>query len=230
MAPSSTATPPTLRCSRRYVLWCNGQTSPPPSLLTLQLAEEKLCFPPYAKPMYSNLGFSLLGRVFARTAGTTWEKHVKTAVFDPIGMASTGTEFTPDVKSRMAVGYVGEEEAPLYNLGWNNPCGQAYSTARDLAQFIISTFIPLDDVALPAASQANKRAISVSSGRDMALPAYINRDFQSGFASPFELNLQNGYMVRHKGMSSHALGSSLCGIVTCRRQRAGVLRGHCVYP
>lgn len=70
--------------------------------------------------------------------GQKFEDYTKQTILNPLGMWSTGFEFTADVVTKMATGYTPDGNiAQLYNLGWNAPCGQMYSSGNDLAQLMI---------------------------------------------------------------------------------------------
>jgi CubicO group peptidase (beta-lactamase class C family) len=54
---------------------------------------------------YSNLGVSLLGRVLALKAGTTYEALVKERVLTPLGMTSTSITLSSEQNARVAPGH-----------------------------------------------------------------------------------------------------------------------------
>ena len=70
------------------------------------------------------------------------------------------------------------------------------SRARDLSKFVIANFIPLDNANIKANAS---RIITLNSAREMGRIVHINRDMQSGFATPFEVYFSNGYTIRMKG-------------------------------
>lgn len=62
--------------------------------------------------------FWYLGRILETVVGTTFEKYVQEKILNPLGMTSTGFDFTPEVLSRMAVGYEQDGSvAPIFNMG-----------------------------------------------------------------------------------------------------------------
>ena len=69
------------------------------------LASLELMYPPGQQPVYSNLGFALLGRVVEKITNDTWEHSIKKMVFDPLGMTTSGNTFTPDDIKKLALGY-----------------------------------------------------------------------------------------------------------------------------
>jgi CubicO group peptidase (beta-lactamase class C family) len=46
--------------------------------------------PPNVRPVYSNVGFGLLGRLLEGPAGTAWEDYLSANVLKPLGMTNTG--------------------------------------------------------------------------------------------------------------------------------------------
>lgn len=98
------------------------------------------------RPSYSNFGFALLGRLLEELVGESFESYVEKNILKPLNMANTGFtvrlstifteaiklitghQFTPEVRSKMAVGYFDgtDQPAPLYDLGWEAPAGQMY--------------------------------------------------------------------------------------------------------
>ncbi len=101
------------------------------------LQNQSLILPPYTLPSYSNLGFALLGNLLAESIfnntfanfSTVWKRwflhcfcndfsFFQSAILEPLGMSNTGFVFTPDVVSRIAVGYpAAGGVAPLNDLG-----------------------------------------------------------------------------------------------------------------
>lgn len=109
-----------------------------------RIANLSLIFPPNTMPIYSNLGFAILGRVLEEIAGMEWENYVQQFIVERLGLTNTGdvfvlccnslgSFFTPDIVHKMAVGYdYNGEVDPLYyaSLGWESPAGNMYSSAN----------------------------------------------------------------------------------------------------
>jgi len=90
---------------------------------------------------YSNFGYGLLGQLIEAVAGETYGDHVRRALIEPLGLASTGPE--PDSRTGlpMAVGY-GRPDAegtrqplPAVDTGALAPATGFYATAADLARW-----------------------------------------------------------------------------------------------
>ena len=54
---------------------------------------------------YSNIGGSLLGHVLARRAGVDYETAVQTRICEPLGMLSTTTTLSDELRARLAPGH-----------------------------------------------------------------------------------------------------------------------------
>ncbi|KAN0031238.1 hypothetical protein ACTA71_010323 [Dictyostelium dimigraforme] len=98
---------------------------------------------------YSNLGFSLLGRVLGESLKMkkgikeqeAYEYWVTNNIFKPLGMKNTTFDFEM-IKDNMAMGLYTNNNgnysiAPITPSGWNSPGGGIFSTANDMAQFMI---------------------------------------------------------------------------------------------
>ncbi len=101
--------------------------------------------PPNAKTRYSNIVPTLAGEVVATVSGEAFQKYQAAHIFAPLGMTKSAW-LVKDVpggkvlKSRLRVadgkGGFTHEECPLFDLG-TVPAGNLFTTAPDLAQFIM---------------------------------------------------------------------------------------------
>lgn len=94
---------------------------------------------PGARQEYSNYGFLLLGALIEKVSGTSYYEHVRSKVFEPAGMTSTGSlPESEDVPGRSA-GYMRPADAWVPNtetLPWRGTsAGGGYSTVGDLLRF-----------------------------------------------------------------------------------------------
>jgi CubicO group peptidase (beta-lactamase class C family) len=108
---------------------------------------------PGEKLAYSNLGFSLLGHLLARRAGTEFEALVKERVLNPLGMKSTSITLTPDQLARLAPGhnqYLQPQE--VWEMNTLQASGSMRSTANDLLRFV-SAYLGYQDTPLKEALQ-----------------------------------------------------------------------------
>ncbi len=99
---------------------------------------------PGEKYSYSNIGFGMLGLAVSRAAGKPFMELVRQEVFRPLHMTSSEFVLTPEMQSRLTVGYANRGERVNAELparehagrGYKVPNGGIYSTVGDLARFI----------------------------------------------------------------------------------------------
>jgi CubicO group peptidase (beta-lactamase class C family) len=101
---------------------------------------------------YSNLGYTLLGRVIRAVTGESYQTYISSNIFKPLGMNSTVWEHADLPDGVMAQGYRyhnGEwSEEPLLHDGPFGAMGGLISTISDFAQYAIlhlSAWPPRDD-------------------------------------------------------------------------------------
>jgi len=101
--------------------------------LTSDSALYGLQFPPGTRVRYNNAAYNLLGAVVEKAAGLPMHDYLRTAFFEPLGMADTGYE---DDSSGVVMGYanlgVGPSEQPNANVSIIVGAGALYSTLDDL--------------------------------------------------------------------------------------------------
>lgn len=76
---------------------------------------------------YSNMGFSILAAIVEQVSGESWEDYLRTNVFLPLGMRSTGFTFPPSKPDAFATGYlngqpqgvISDRIATLQGADWN---------------------------------------------------------------------------------------------------------------
>lgn len=121
-------------------LWgdCNVTTDE----ILRRIHSQKTIQPIDTRPSYSNFGFALLGRLLEELVGESFESYVEKNILRSLNMTNTGFKFTPKVQQKMAVGYFDgtDQPAPLYDLGWEAPAGQMYSTVEDLCHLMSLIF------------------------------------------------------------------------------------------
>jgi D-alanyl-D-alanine carboxypeptidase len=96
-------------------------------------------FEPGAEYRYSNYGMVLLGAIIERVSGLSYFDYVRTKVFEPAGMMSTGSLPEVDTVPDRSAGYMrnGDAWAPNTDtLPWSGTsAGGGYSTAGDFFRF-----------------------------------------------------------------------------------------------
>jgi CubicO group peptidase (beta-lactamase class C family) len=90
---------------------------------------------PYA---YSNFGYGLLGYLLGQAAGSDYETLVTTRVCGPLGLADTAFLVPGPSRDRKAQGYQGSRQVPDWRMGALAGAGALYSTAADLARFLLA--------------------------------------------------------------------------------------------
>lgn len=104
-----------------------------------------LVTPPNAKTRYSNIAPSLAGRTVEDVSGQSFETYQQEHLFEPMGMRNSAwlLKDVPGGKvipSRLIVadgqGGFARETTPLFDLG-TVPAGNLFSTAPDLARFLL---------------------------------------------------------------------------------------------
>jgi CubicO group peptidase (beta-lactamase class C family) len=90
---------------------------------------------------YSNLGYTLLGRVIKAVSGESYQEYIAANIFKPLGMRSTVWEYAGLPEGVMAHGYRhrnGEwSEEPLLHDGPFGAMGGLISTVGDFARYAI---------------------------------------------------------------------------------------------
>jgi D-alanyl-D-alanine carboxypeptidase len=96
---------------------------------------------PGTMPLYSNVGYAILGQVLAQIAGQSYEDYVVEHILRPLGMNNSGFPTSAMTPPGGATGYdhiSGGQGvvAPYLVLGPYNPAAGMISTPLDMAQFI----------------------------------------------------------------------------------------------
>lgn len=197
-----------------------------------RLKSSHLKLPPNTTPYYSNLGFTLLGRLIADkvfATGESYEALVHRLILEPLGMKNTSfilpSKYVAPVPPQ-----------PLIDMKWNAPAGQMYSSARDLqriatylsesAQKFFSfgnpynPFISFDPLTTSldvskSSEVANILGIRNDKIRLSMFPRFTNPDL-TGFSTPWEMYQVAGYTVRAKGGNINFYSSAVALIPDLR--------------
>ena len=106
-------------------------------------------FLPWTSPVYSNLGFMLLGLAISNITGKSMDDIYRETIFKPLGMTSSFST-VPTGEAELARSVMSGELAFEFFLdgGFTVPSGGLFSTINDLAKFGIgllnSTLLPTD--------------------------------------------------------------------------------------
>lgn len=100
--------------------------------------------PPNEEIVYSNTGFNIIGYLIGLLSGKPYPQYMEEEVFRPLEMYSSSFEQTPRIRGLMAQPYTKrtggaiEPVKPWYGGSIpEKPCGSLFSTAIDLAHFLI---------------------------------------------------------------------------------------------
>lgn len=114
--------------------------------------------PPVGKTfLYSNIGYAILGLAISRAAHKPFIDLVEELVFRPHGMKNSFYAIPKGFENRIAMGYTWNSISSIYESrqseeefagrGYKVPNGGVFTTANDLARFIISLTADIDPLA-----------------------------------------------------------------------------------
>jgi len=97
-------------------------------------------FEPGSQDRYSNYGFVLLGALIEKVTGQSYDDYVRTRIFEPAGMRSTGALPENENVPRRSAGYMKENGKWVPNTNTlpyrGTSAGGGYSTASDMLRFV----------------------------------------------------------------------------------------------
>lgn len=184
MASQLSGLPRRLRSTN--LLW-DGDTEEAVQLLQ----DDVLVADPGTRCHYSNVAFSLLGRVLSeRVVGQDFEGWVSENILQKLNMEDTAFQWSPSSGRPLAVGVYGSgQPAPLYDLGWYRPAGQMFSTAADMAKLTMAL------LGVPGVTLLKRDTLTT-----MMTPLFRCHTgyFANATGTPWEVNQQMGYDVVRK--------------------------------
>lgn len=107
--------------------------------LVSQLADESLATPPQTQYKYSNLDFSLLGRLIEKVEGRDYASVMREDLLVPIGMTHSCFRVTPETERMYSKGYRDGRETDRTPLR-DAPAGGLLSSANDMGRFVSCMF------------------------------------------------------------------------------------------
>lgn len=125
---------------------------------------------PEATFKYTNIGFSLLGLIIGKAAGSTYNEYTKTAIVGKLGLRNTGPELDEARLSEYAGGHSGihskSERQVIPHIDTHAMAAATgfYSTAEDMVHFASAHFFGDD------------RLISDRSKNEMQRPVWTGQD------------------------------------------------------
>jgi CubicO group peptidase (beta-lactamase class C family) len=127
---------------------------------------------------YSNLGFAILGRIVSNVSGRAFEEYIQAEIMRPLGMASTGYDYTRAPQERRALGYRWEDggwlREPDLARGAFGAMGGVQTSALDYGKwiaFLLSAWPPRDGPETGPVRRATVREL----GQGLDFPQLVTR-------------------------------------------------------
>ena len=118
----------------------------PLPVLMEQITALPLTFAPGEGYTYSNNGYIALSYIIEKASGMSYEEYLKTNLFFPIGMNSTGQDNTRDVFPNRASGYTTMAGKPIHydlqNIHNSWGAGSIHSTTGDMFRWVRAFHTP----------------------------------------------------------------------------------------
>jgi serine-type D-Ala-D-Ala carboxypeptidase/endopeptidase len=172
------------------------------------LAAVKLLSEPGQRYEYSNFGMGLLGHLLSLQASQPYKDLVKAIICQPLGMADTTIQLTPEQQQRLTRGH-SPDGTLISNWDFDvmAPAGAFRSTAKDLLMFLQANFSESDPQRAAIFAIAQKRYFEMSDVLGIGLAWHI-------------WTLQNGQTVHwHNG----GTGGYISYIGFDRAQQTGIV-------
>jgi CubicO group peptidase (beta-lactamase class C family) len=99
------------------------------------LREESLASPPQSLYKYSNIDFSLLGRVIENVEHQEFSSAMQQNLLTPLGMANSSFQLTPEIERRYARAYRNGKETTRLSLR-DTPAGGMLSSVNDMSRWL----------------------------------------------------------------------------------------------
>ena len=177
--------------------WAHSRPFPDEAELLELSIREGAVRQPEATFKYTNIGYSLLGLIVGKAAGSTYNEYAKTAIVEKLGLRNTGPELDEARLSEYAGGHSGlsrwteRQVIPHVDTHAMAAATGFYSTAEDMVQFASAHFFGDD------------RLISDRSKNEMQRPVWTGQNPdapQDGYGYGTTIQHYDGHrMVGHSG-------------------------------
>jgi len=114
------------------------------------VSEGAITYEPIERFKYSNLGYTLLGKVIEEVTGTTYKDYVKKNILQKIGLKDTFVDIEDNVEEKLATGY-GRDMPGFKRDKFKNPSTKSMASAtgfvsnvNDLCKFMSAQFLTND--------------------------------------------------------------------------------------
>ncbi|HYP15013.1 MAG TPA: serine hydrolase [Bryobacteraceae bacterium] len=98
--------------------------------------DKPLEFKPGEKMNYNNTGYVLLGHIIEKVSGHKYDEYIKSKIFEPLSMNSSGYDQTEQIIEKRVTGYTwtpnGYRNAAFLDMSLPHAAGSLYSTVGDL--------------------------------------------------------------------------------------------------
>lgn len=159
------------------------------------VAGQTAAYAPQVRWKYSNLGYTLAGRVVEAASGEAWTEYVRHHILQPLGMtASTIDQLSPALATgygrRMPDGQ--RRKMPFTDTKGIAPAAGLSSNLEDMARFVSLQF--------RAGKAGGAQILSGHTLREMHRPRFLQADWNSGWGLGFSVTRRNGQtFVGHGG-------------------------------
>jgi D-alanyl-D-alanine carboxypeptidase len=157
--------------------------------------ERQAAFAPATRWKYSNLAFTVGGRVVEKVSGETWADYVQHHIFDPLGMTHSGVdknvpELTVPYGRRMPDGT--REVLPFIDSRGMAAATGLTSDVDDMAKFLSAQF--------RRGPRVGAQIVSGGSWREMLRVRSVDEDWTSGTGLGFDVKrVKNRTYIGHGG-------------------------------
>lgn len=118
--------------------------------LQKEILKAELVIDGNTKLKYSNYGYSLLGMVIKNVSGVDYNDYVTGSIVKPLGLVSTGPEYTDSIKDKIVTGYtrrdVDKTRLPIANVDTRSMSSATgfYSTAQEMCTYFAAHAVGTD--------------------------------------------------------------------------------------
>ena len=157
--------------------------------------ERQAAFAPATRWKYSNLGFTVAGRVVEKVSGESWANYVQHHIFDPLGMTASSIdknipELTVPYGRRMPDGT--REVLPFVDSRGLAAAAGVTSNVDDMAKFISAQF--------RRGPRGGAQIVSSGSWREMLRVRSVDEDWKNGSGLGFDVKrVKDRTYVGHGG-------------------------------
>ncbi len=183
-------------------------TEPSLARTIASLNDTELVYAPESHTKYSNAAIATVGYVLERTQRQPFAKYLKRAVLDPLGLAHSSFEPTPEVTKNLAKAYMWTIdgrvfEAPTFEMGIA-PSGSMYTTVGDLGRFMSALFA--------GGRGANGSILKAATLAQMWTPQYVKAGQKTGYGIGFGISEMNGHRKIGHGGAIYGFATQLSAL------------------